>query len=259
MKNNRRVVNFVVPFRGRFELIERCIQSLFSQVNEDWLAHIVEDDSDWDATDRKRLRVIVDSEPRITLYENSERQGPLHNVYNVIVNHLKGDDTIVAQLDGDDWLLPNATGIVLDLHKVFDVTYGQFLRHAPWTAWNMKAGQCRDYPKGVLEANSFEDFPWIASHLKTFKRKNFTDIPYESFIDPRCGNFWDSAYDQAFMLPILKMTDNNLIHFNPIPIYIYNMEQRKAEHVQEDKQLETEKYIREAVKLYIDQGKRFEN
>jgi len=252
-------VYYVIPFRGRFELIERCIQSLYAQECGNWFAHIVEDNCDWDDTDRKKLHVLVDNDERITLYENSERQGPLHNVYDIIVNHLSGEGTIIAQLDGDDWLLPRATEIVLGLHNKYDVTYGQFLRYAPWTPYHMTNGQCREYPPAVKFNNSYEDYPWVASHLKTFKRKNFTDIPYESFIDPRCGNFWDSAYDQAFMLPMLKMTDNDLIHFNPIPIYMYDMEDRRVRHVQEDKQLETEQYIRQAVKLYIDEGKRFEN
>jgi glycosyltransferase involved in cell wall biosynthesis len=251
-------VNYIVPFRGRFELLERCIQSLFSQANGDWLAHIVEDNSNWDVTDRKKLHVLIDSDPRITLYENSERQGPLHNVYDIIVNHLKGEDTIIAQLDGDDWLLPNATNVILELHEAADVTYGQFLRYAPWTAWHMQLGHCRDYPKQIQLDNAYEDYPWLSSHLKTFKRKYFINIPYESFIDVRSGNFWDSAYDQAFMLPILIMADNDKIHFNRIPIYVYDMEDRRERHVHENKQIETERYIRQAVKYYIKEGNRFE-
>jgi len=253
-------VNYVIPFRGRFFLIERCIQSLMSQKNGDWLAHIVEDASEWDDTDRKRLHVLVDNEPRITLLENSERQGPLHNVYNVIVNHLKGDDTIIAQLDGDDWLLPNATDVILGMHKQSTITYGQFLRYAPWTPWHMKYGHCREYPPQVILANSYEDYPWVASHLKTFKRKCFTAIPYEMMIDPRNGNFWNSSYDMAYMLPMLKMIeDKNEIYFNSLPICMYNMENWDSEHVKEKIQVETAKFIAEAVKLYIDQGKRFDN
>jgi len=252
-------VYYVIPFRGRFELIERCIQSLFTQENEFWAAHIVEDNSDWDDTDRKKLHTLVDNDSRITLYENSERQGPLHNVYDIIVNHLSGEGTIIAQLDGDDWLLPNATGRILELHEAADVTYGQFLRYAPWKLWHMKQGQCHEYPATVKSDNSYEDFPWIASHLKTFKRKNFTDIPYEMFIDPRNGNFWDSSYDMAYMLPMLKQTTNSKIRFNHIPICMYNMENWDSEHVKEKIQVETAQYICEAVKLYIDQGKRFDN
>jgi glycosyltransferase involved in cell wall biosynthesis len=256
-----RTVYYVVPVRAEFDLIERFIQSLYAQTNDSWIAHIVDDNSPLSDVDRKKLHLLVDNEPRIFLHENSERQGPLHNVYNIIVNELDGDDTIIAQADGDDWLLPFATSTILTYHKSnIDVTYGQFVRHAPDTLHHGAEGHCGEYPIGARLEGSYEDYPWLASHLKTFKRKYFMKIPYEMFIDPRNGNFWNSSYDMAYMLPILKLAPMEKIAFNPIPIYMYNMVgwgEPTGGHVNPHVQEETAKYIIEAIKMYMNEKVRW--
>jgi len=253
------VVNYVAPWRGDFKTIERFIQSLFVQTSDMWIAHIVDDASDMSDEDRKKLHTLVDQNPRIYLYENSERLGPLHNVYNIIMNQIDGDDTIIAQADGDDWLLPDATIITEKLHKSFDVVYGQFVRYAPSESWHGALGQCADYPSIVKAMNTYEDHPWIASHLKSFKRKLFMQIPYEMLIDPRNGGFWNSSYDKAYMLPILKLTQPSKIWFNEIPIYVYNMEGWGVtdDHIKPAVQKETSRFIIESVKLHMNEKVRW--
>tara|TARA_Y100000310_G_scaffold343189_1_gene449713 strand:- start:1624 stop:2424 length:801 start_codon:yes stop_codon:yes gene_type:complete len=255
-------VLYVVPFRGKFELLERFIMSLFTQLNDNWEAYIVDDNSTHSIEEEKKIITLIQSDPRIHYFWNSERHGPLHNVYNVVVNSLKhkGDVAIIAQADGDDWLLPEATTYILRLHEKFDITYGQFIRHAPDTPWDKVVGHCAEYPLGVRLSNSYEDYPWLASHLKSFKRKCFLEIPYEMFIDPRNGRFWDSSYDMAYMLPMLKMADSNQIVFNPIITYVYNMEgwgEEDGGHVLPETQEDTSHFINEAIKLYINEGVRW--
>lgn len=257
MKGNSPIY-IVVPFKGKFELIERFVQSLWSQLDKDWEAHIVLDNinSVWKEVDHKNWLLMTSNEPRIISYTTSERNGPLHNVYDVIVEQLKDkpDDAIIAQADGDDWLLPDAIKRVRIYHKYCDVTYGQFIRHAPGKEYNGAKGQCKEYDHIVKLNNNYEDAPWVASHLKTFKKKCFTSIPHEMFIDPRTGAFWDSSYDKAYFLPILKMTDNEKIMFNPAPIYVYNMEgwgEEGGGHIDPAVQAVTSEFIIQAVKEYI--------
>lgn len=253
------MVTYIAPFRGDFKTVERFLQSLFVQTSNDWQAHVIDDASEMSSEDRNKLHVLVDQDPRIFLHENHERLGPLHNVYNVVVNQIKDDEAIIAQADGDDWLLPNATVLIKSLHKSFDVTYGQFLRFAPNEPWHMAPGQCSEYPPIIQATRKYEDHPWIASHLKTFKRKVFMEIPYECFIDPRNGDFWNSSYDKAYMLPILKLTHPSKVCFNSVPIYVYNMEGWGVtnDHVKPSVQKETSKFIVESVKLHVNEEVRW--
>lgn len=251
-------VVIVAPFRGPFFKAERFIQSLFSQENPNWVCHFIDDNSEWTPEERKNIHALVDSDHRITLHENSERQGPLHNIYNVIVNFLTGDDTIIAQADGDDWLLPNAVRVILDLHEVYDITYGQYVRYAPGKEWHNALGQCQWYPLPLRLDRKYENYPYVASHLKSFKRKNFLKVPYDMFIDPKTGNFWNSSYDKSYMIPMMKLTETPLVGFNTIPIYVYDMENWPSGHVHPSVQEETSKRILASIEFFVNQGKSYD-
>ena len=146
----------------------------------------------------------------------------------------------MVHLDGDDWLAhPNVLAL---LNKVYHdpqvwMTYGQFEIYP-----TKKRGNCKQVPTGVIKNNSFREYRWKTSHLRThyarlFKSIKREDLMYQNTFCPKSG-------DLALMFPMLEMAGFHA-KFIPDILYIYN----RATVLNDDKlnhelQVKIEQYIR---------------
>jgi hypothetical protein len=99
------------------------------------------------------------------------------------------------------------------------------------------------YPDEVIKNNSFRDYRWVGSHLRTYRRELFLKIKENHFKLPD-GRWLDTAGDQAFMLPMLEMASERSKHIAE-PTYIYNVANMSSDgNTNAPRQEEVAKYVR---------------
>jgi hypothetical protein len=97
------------------------------------------------------------------------------------------------------------------------MTYGRYEEYPHGRA----PTEYHPYPPDVIERNSFREYNWLASHLRTYKRELFLLISDVDFKLPD-GEWLDVTGDQAFMLPMLEMAGNKSRFIDEI-LYVYNV------------------------------------
>jgi len=207
----------IIPSYNNRRWYERNLSSVLSQHSRNFRIIYVDDCSS-DGTGELVEKFIADrnSGDLIHLIRNPVRVGALHNLQSTIqVCH---DDEIVILLDGDDWLAHD--GVFKKINEVYAdpdcwMTYGQYL------SWpdNM-IGYSREIPSEITESNSFRENEWCSSHLRSFYAWLFKSIKIEDLISPY-GTFYDMAWDQAIMFPMLEMSGHRAKFISEV-LYIYN-------------------------------------
>ncbi len=139
----------------------------------------------------------------VTLVNNAERKGALHNFYHTI-HQLCLPHEIIINLDGDDWL--DSCEVLDYLNRIYaspDVwlTYGRY-RYYPYDH-PFKPGTTA-YSRQTISANLFRQDRFRASHLRTYYAWLFQKIRLADLQDAD-GKFFSMCPDLAIMYPMLEM------------------------------------------------------
>lgn len=213
-KNNHMVV--IIPSYNNKEWYQKNLDSVFMQQHKDfeviYIADAPTDGTDYLVEEYLKNHKVT---AKTTLIKNKERLGALENLFNAISNC--NPDDIIVTLDGDDWF-PDERVLTHLSHIYSDenvwMTYGQSL-HYP----SNRIGGARQIPSHIINNNSYRDYDWVATHLRTFKAGLFhrikkEDLQYE-------GKFYSVAWDLAFMFPMLEMAGSHSRYVDRI-MYVYN-------------------------------------
>ena len=203
----------VIPSYTNSQWYRQTLGSVCAQAYDNFRAIYVDDGSS-DQTGALVARFIEDH--AVQLIRNTVRVGALENLYGSI--HACDDQEIIILLDGDDWLAH--PGVLQKLNAVYAdldcwMTYGQY---ASWPA--PVPGYSRPIPVQVTETNTFREYDWCASHLRSFSAWLFKRINREDLLSP-WGTFYPMAWDQALMFPMLEMAGHRA-KFIPDVLYTYN-------------------------------------
>ena len=208
MERTKVRVLFVIPSFNAQDNIEKLGNSLAMQKNEDWDAIIIDDmseDKTYDVSSKFR-------KDRFTVIKNTEKKYALRNIVETARSFSDMDDVIIAVIDGDDYLCNENTVdlLISEYEKGHDVV---------WTAhrWDVNnLNISKPMPNNVDPYS----WPWSSSHLRTFKASLLNEIDDKNFKDIH-GNWFKRGYDQALMLPILKVS-NSRSYIDEI-CYVYNI------------------------------------
>ena len=77
-----------------------------------------------------------------------------------------------------------------------------------------------EYPTEIIDNNSFRKDRWRASHLRTFKHSLWNKLDMQDLKDSG-GEYYQTAYDQALMLPLLEMSSERSEYIDKI-MHVYN-------------------------------------
>ena len=207
----------IVPFFNCGRWIKKCINSIQSQKHKNFECLLVDDMSTDDSVNIVKKEIADDS--RFCLIENEEKKYALANIVNAIEKSNCDDEDVLILLDGDDWFASSLT--LNKLCENYDeclMTYGNYV----FNPTGRKGPEPSEYPKEVIEANSFRQDQWRASHLRTFKYKLWKHINFEDLKDED-GEYYKMTYDQAIMLPLLEMASERS-KFIPEILHVYNKE-----------------------------------
>jgi len=152
---------------------------------------------------------------------NDNKKFKIKNMFDLINDSKKfKDEDIVCVLDGDDWL--SSINVLKEVHNSYQDNLWDYL----YTNWmyshNKKVGISRKIPN--KDWDPYEG-AWLTSAMSTFKVKCFRSIHDKNFKDDR-GNWFTMGCDQAYVLPILKMSQKKHGNYSKVgfinkPYYVY--------------------------------------
>lgn len=213
----------IIPVYNSESWIDRAVTSVLKQEYENYEC-IICDDISSDNT-AKACGSLISDNNKFKLVTNTEKKFALKNIYDGIKSLSPQPDDVIVVLDGDDWL--SSRFALSNLASNYEkekcwMTYGSFIEF-PTARIGMEAS---DYPKSVIENNSYREDKWRASHLKTFKASLWSKINSEDFLDDD-GKFYEMTYDQAIMLPMLEMSGQRAKYIEDVN-YVYNVSNPNA-------------------------------
>ena len=211
---------FIVPVYNSQNWIDRTLYTIDRQKCDNFECYIGDDISTDNTINviNKTISEKITNKNKFKLIVNETKKYALQNINDLISLANPSDDDVIVILDGDDWL-PNP--YVLDtLNDQYSdntlMTFGSFIQYP-----SANIGfESSEYPKEVVDNNSYRKDAWRASHLRTMKHKVWKDINKED-LKNKDGVFFDSAYDQAIMLPALEMCGHRA-RYVPKILCVYN-------------------------------------
>lgn len=217
-----------------------CLESCLTQDYENFEV-IVIDDISTDETFQICQEFKKKYPERLTIIQNESKV--ISQVKNILeLTKLSKEGSIVVSVDGDDSLKHNQ--VLKRLNDVYNsgevwMTYGRYEEFP----YRDVSSSYYEYPQSIRESNSFREYRWMASHLRTYRRELFLQIKEEDFKFPN-GEWLDVTGDQAFMLPMLEMSSERS-RFIPDILYVYNVANPTRDGATKvARQEEVAKYIR---------------
>jgi glycosyltransferase involved in cell wall biosynthesis len=200
--------------------IERCLNSVIDQIEQDWTACVI-----IDPCNDRSLEIansIANKDSRIKVFGNQKQLYATANIIRSITEQSPLDDDIIVTLDGDDWFTDSNTLSIIK--KYYTQSSDLLVTHGSWVSYpdpsartNNAPYSKEDWEKGIRRVN------WRASHLRTFKYKVWKCVDHKDLIGPD-GLYARVAWDLAIMFPMLEMAGPNRVKFVYERVYTYNQE-----------------------------------
>ena len=230
---------FITPSYNASNHLTELYESLLEQTNRNWNWIILNDMSTDNTYNVAKDIQSKDMYNRISVINHIEKKYALKGIYeslNILKNTEDEDKTIIAVIDGDDALCnENTVDLILK-------NYNNSNLDALWTAhsWDINGQNISQELPGNV--NPYH-YPWVSSHLKTFKLETFLKINQENFKDFD-GNWFKRGYDQALYLPILHLAKERKFINEICYLYRINSDSLKVREEVEREQLNTVKLVR---------------
>ena len=233
----RKTVSFISPtYNASFHLRE-LYESLKEQTNKNWNWIILNDMSTDDTLSIAKEIEAEDELERVTVIDHKEKKFALKGIYDYIAGYNDFSEQIIAIVDGDDALCNENTVDIL----LKEYTENKDLE-ALWTAhtWDVNGMNISTEIPGNI--NPYQ-YPWVSSHLKTFKVSTFKKIHTDNFKDLN-GKWFERGYDQALYLPILYISKERKYLNEICYLYRLNSNSLKIRNWKEKDQMDTVRLVR---------------
>lgn len=197
--------------------IERCLRSVLEQT-EAFHAQVVLDPVG-DKTYEKAKAYESDA---LQVCLNEKQSWALPNILKCIERLKPSDEDILVTLDADDWFAGSDTlAIIQSYYEKYPdtlVTHGSWKGHPdPNCNTNCVAYTREDFNRGIRQV------AWKGTHVRTMKYKIWKYIKDEDLRN-QDGKYFRSAWDLAFMWPVIEMAGYERVKFISEKIYVYNRE-----------------------------------
>ena len=235
----KREINFITPVYNTSHQLKELYDSLKEQTNKNWKWIILNDASIDDTLEI--AKIIEKKDSRVTVHNNKKKKFALKSICDYLYNKHSDLDMgkIFAIINGND-LLCNENTVDIVLKEYSDNPALDVL----WTShtWDINSiNLSKDLPANV---NPYQ-YPWVSSHLKSFKLDVFRKISEKNFKDID-DNWFERGCDQAIYLPILHLAKER--KFLDEICYLYRLNSRSAANENQrqiiEKQSKAVRYIR---------------
>jgi len=218
--------------------IERCLNTCLTQKYNNFeviLVDAISDDKTYEI-----CKKYSEEFSNLKIYQNEKR---LPQVANFLwLTELSKPGSIVVSIDGDDWLKNNR--VLKNLNEVYNsgevwMTYGTYEEYP----YRSVSHIYKSYPDDVIKNNSFREYQWLASHLRTWRRELLLKVDVKEF-KREDGEWLDTTGDQAIMFPMLELSGDRS-RYVPEVSYVYNVANTTRDGASNEKrQLELSNYLR---------------
>jgi glycosyltransferase involved in cell wall biosynthesis len=219
MTEVRPFIHVVVTAWNCEEFIAQCIRSIRGQSYRDYACYVF-DDASPDATYAQAV-AAADGDARFSFTKAAER-GWAARSRKIVLDGIvpRRSDDVVVLVDGDDWLLTaDAFARVADTYArtQCECTHGTYI-----STEGQLCHWARAYPDEVRKEGSYRSYPWVATHLRSFRLRLWQSFDPEWLLDPD-GNYYKYSTDVALFLPILELCGPRpRVEFIREPLYVYN-------------------------------------
>lgn len=215
---------FLVLSWESFDNFDRNINSILSQNYSNFKIIFVDDCSEYSI---KRKSYIRDRLKGHIVIFNKERKYAVRNTYEAIHNYVLDDNSVIAIVDGDDWLLnDNVLDHVKTVYQKTNClfTYGNCYNWDGALISNKVVSKEQKlnipYPHKVIINATYRNELFYPFHLSTFKADLFKKIDMKDFQDEK-GTWLKYCKDMVYYLPMLEMVKGRYRVINK-PLYVYN-------------------------------------
>jgi len=227
----------IIPGYNVEKWINQCLESALKQNYKNFDVIFI----DADSTDNtnKIVKDYCNIYSNLKLIKNDIRKYQIENIKIATLEAKKG--SICGSLDGDDWLKNDTVLSYLNGVYYDDVwmTYGLYEGYP----YRDVSENYHVYPNDVIENNSFREYRFLASHLRTFRKELFLKIADKDLQDDN-GVYFDMTGDVAIMIPMLEMAGFHSRHIREV-LYVYNCTNPISDYrLDEPKQVRIDKLIR---------------
>ena len=206
----------IVPVYNAQAYIRKSLESILAQTYQNYEVCVM-DDCSTDNTWRIIGEVQNRHKGRMNLCRNEYRIGSaLANFVKAVELFSFDVEDILVTVDGDDWLYDNSVfEYVNSVYQNPDIwmTYGQYV-----PASNSYPPYCKPIPDTRTYRRSKK---WLASHLRTFKRKLFNKIK-DADLRGLDGKYYPRIADCALLYPCIEMCGQAHMKFIEKILYVYN-------------------------------------
>jgi len=229
----------IIPSYNNEQWCTKNLISVFKQKYPNFRVIYIDDCSSDQTKQRvKEILKTYDNLNQVKLICNNTRKGSLANIYHAV--HSCTDDEIIVQLDGDDWFAHDQ--VVKKINQLYcscDIltTWGSFRN------WPSKTrGFCRKLKTKYKIHRKIRLQPvFPAGSIRTFYAWIFKKINKMDLVD-KDYNFYQTAGDVAYMLPIIEMAGSRTryipeilcIRNNQTPINDHKVNREKQQQITQE-------------------------
>ena len=208
------MIHVVSCFWNAEPYVGKCIESILSQSEMEYVVHMVDDvSSDGGYEMCKRM---VGGDSRFRLVKNTSKKYKLKSIDEIISDkNIMDDEDIVVELDGDDHFL----------HKNVLVTVKKNYSHNPYLKISNGRYVLPDGSPGhscFVNVNEARHSGFDFSHLRTWRAGLWRSIDKRYFIDPVDGEYFKTAVDLAYSLPMLEAAGQESYKHMEEAMVVYN-------------------------------------
>jgi len=210
---------FVVNFRNQRSKIFRCIESILEQDRKYDFGIAITDDCSGDGS----LDVILDLLDRsgidYIVTQTIERKYSARNLYNAVHLLVTNPESVIIEVDGDDFLYSNKVLNTLDGHYNIGTlkTFGNFITFP--VNWEEMENNTKRIDSSV-PWNQGKCSSWLP--LRSFKKHLFDSVELPYFLDRR-DMTWLKVADDASINPRMMELAGDKIVFIKDKLYGYDV------------------------------------
>lgn len=215
------MIKIVSCFWNVDKYISDCINSVMLQKLTEFKMFLIDDVSDDNTVNI--IKDLIKGDDRFILIENKEKKFKLKNLDDLLMDdEIFDDEDIIVELDGDDILF--SSGSLSTINDTYNKDKNIWITNGSFVYSNGQFGFSDKVNPNTIRNDIFK-----FSHLRTWKVHLWRNIDEESFLDTD-GNYFKSAADVAYSLPMVEMSGDKHYKFISDILYVYNEENPLNDH-----------------------------
>ncbi len=222
---------YSICFRNQEDKIVRALDSILAQNGDIDYGIAIVDDCSTDESSKVILERLKDCGVDFTLVQNKKRRFASRNFYNIINLIASNRDSVLIELDGDDYLADNDVLISVDeAYKAgAQKTNGSFTVYP-----DMKSQTAQD----IFSKHSDMDYarPWNLNMcnswlpLRSTKVGILKDITLDYFVDRHSNNWLPDRHDAITQSRAIEIAGPDNCTFIDRPLYVYDLSGEDHDH-----------------------------